>query len=251
LYTILDYNKYKNFFDVLHDRLFCENFLSKISFDDIFISFDFSNFEPSNELDILLSLNGKLCTLLLNQNQNQNQNQNNLNLFSKDYPNFQVVDSRYIKEKIFKCFVIIYNIDIKNREFIIFSKQLKEEKKLFDLINNNTNMQKVKNKEVIVYRNSHLDKNLNENFEGCKNVLTFNSNNNNKENFKIEKNFIFENIFIENKFDTSKLSELNEFNIDKDKDKDEKSIGNYNKNRNNFDYDNNFSYLTRNKFTLI
>ena len=163
-----------------------------------------------------------------------------MDFFSKDFPNFQVVDSRKIEEKIFKCFAIVYNIDLKNRELILFAKQLKDERNLFELINSGNeykNKPKNKKKEIIVYRNSNIDKNLNENFEGCKNIIG------KKENINSEivsegKNFIFENIFIENKFDLTKLIE--------DKDKEIEEI---NKNENNIE--NNFSYLTRNKLTLI
>jgi len=246
-----------NFYDLLFKKGFCENYLTEISFDDLLISFDFSLFEPLNELDVLMALNGKMCSILLNENNifctnlqernsvnkrnlEENYNFNNEFVNIKNFNNFSVVDSKNLKDKLFKCFSFVYNIDIINKKFVLFSKQLKSEKKIFHFISKNKisdknnsyneqNESQMKKIEIILFRNPNLDKVL---FDPL--ILKENKKNINEKPY----NFHYENLLINSKFDFSNIKE-NNLNEDNDYE------------NNNRDPNNENFYMTRNKYNII
>lgn len=274
--SIFNSQKYKNFYDLISDRKFVENFLLEISFDDILFSFDFSLFEPVNELDVLMSLNNKMCISLINENskishqqhnnstsysnnpnihlsKRESEEENNLINIKNFNGNFSVIDSRSLKDKIFKCFCYIYNVDIIHRKLFVFSKQLKDEKVIYDMINkkanrnnnhdtedindDNNNNNAGKKFELIIYRNSNLDKNLYDSIFLKEDKSSSQNICNNKAKATVNSNFLFENLLIQNKFDFSNfIYEINNYS-------DDVKI-------NTFDSSKNY-YLTRNKFNII
>jgi hypothetical protein len=114
-------------------------FISEVTIDDILFSFDFNDFKPQNELDVLFALNGKMVFVL--------NYMNNFNYEIEKLSNTKVLDISKLEniEKIFYSFAYVVNIDIINRKLHVISNK----------IYNN------KDKNLIFLRtNSTLDKNI-------------------------------------------------------------------------------------------
>jgi polynucleotide 5'-kinase involved in rRNA processing len=193
-----------------------------VSFDHLIFSFNFNEYSPKNELDILFSINAKMC-FLLQININELKNSNNSDSDLKLIGNSHVLDISKVenKNKIFFSFAYVYNIDIIERKVYLISDKI-------DKFKNNLFS---KERKLVLYRNnSTLDKNIQQigkDFEG--NSISSN---------------IFEKLLIKNKFD----SNINLFKINKKEenkiDTDEQIVSVKNKITSNF-------YFTRNKYELI
>jgi len=134
------YKKFKDnnsILDQIESNSMIEKYLVEVPFENIFFSFNFSNFIPSSELDIFLSINAKICFVLRHSTNAVHKSalkQSNLNLID-----FEFVPTN---ERLFECFAFIYNIDIINRKLIIYSEKLKN-----SFIKN-------PDRKIILYRNN-------------------------------------------------------------------------------------------------
>jgi len=247
-----------NFYDFFLEKNFCKEFLIEISFDDLVFSFDFSLFEPMNEFDVLMGLNGKMCAILSNEKntpfsvQNHLLSENN----NKYYNNLSVIDSNTLNEKIFKCYCFVYNIDIINRKVILLSKQLKDETYIFKNVKYNKNQNKsfkmdeenlkrenenllYNKKDLILLRNTNLDKILYDSVF-LKDPLLEKKNYLNNGIINYNSSYL-EKLFIRKKFDFKRI-------LHQEKDSEKNIEQNQDPSLKNF---NDLLYITRNKFNLI
>jgi len=98
--------------------------LVEIPFDDFIFCFNFSEFKPKNDLDILLSLNSKMCFILM-------ASENCISITEKPAENELLkilnMSNINISDRNFFCFGFIFNINIFERKIIILSNYLKTE----------------------------------------------------------------------------------------------------------------------------
>lgn len=212
-----------NLNSIIHNIGKLNNFSTvAVSFHDIIFSFNFNEYTPKNELDILFSINAKMCFLLqININELNNSNISGFDL--KSIGNSHVLDLSkiHIKDKIFFSFAYVYNIDIIERKIYLISDKIEKfNNKLFST-----------EKKLILYRNnSTLDKNI----QQIEKEIEGNSNSSN----------IFEKHLLKNKFDTNiNLFKVNEKEESKNLIVKQMALEK-NKITSNF-------YFTRNKYELI